>query len=148
MVGLLATAEAVLAARGGQAIFLGRFVGLLRALIPAAAGMARMPDRTFLVWTVAGGLIWAPRFVLLGYLAGGSYQRVADLAGLILLACWCWWAGCWPLPAGSPATPTRSAPSSPASWNDPPWRALRRRYGTLLGFLARRFSPRGHWGCR
>jgi ABC-type nitrate/sulfonate/bicarbonate transport system substrate-binding protein len=26
--------------------------------------------------------------------------------------------------------------------------ALRRRYGTLLGFLARRFSPQGHWGCR
>ncbi|HEV2921597.1 MAG TPA: VTT domain-containing protein, partial [Actinomycetota bacterium] len=35
--------QAVLAARGGQAIFVGRFVGLLRALMPAAAGMARTP---------------------------------------------------------------------------------------------------------
>jgi hypothetical protein len=41
---------------------------------------------------VIGGLIWAAGFVLLGYLAGGSYQRVADLAGqasLILLALSC-----------------------------------------------------------
>ena len=70
--------EAVMAARGGQAIFVGRFVGLLRALMPAAAGMARVPYRTFLVYTVAGGLIWGPGFVLLGYLAGNSYRRVAD----------------------------------------------------------------------
>jgi membrane protein DedA with SNARE-associated domain len=74
-------AQDALAARGGQAILLGRFVGLLRALLPTAAGMARMPYRTFLTYAVVGGLVWAPGFVLLGYLAGGSYQRVADLAG-------------------------------------------------------------------
>jgi membrane-associated protein len=40
--------QAVLAPRGGQAIFVGRFVELLRALMPAAASMSGMPYRTFL----------------------------------------------------------------------------------------------------
>jgi membrane protein DedA with SNARE-associated domain len=61
-----AKGEAYLRAKGGRAVFLGRFVGLLRALVPALAGMSRMPYRTFLPWNAAGGLIWAPGFVLLG----------------------------------------------------------------------------------
>src|ERR671931_2445991 len=70
-----ARGEAYLRERGGRAVFLGRFVGLLRALVPALAGMARMPYRTFLPWNAAGGSIWAPAFVLLGYLAGSSYRQ-------------------------------------------------------------------------
>lgn len=74
-------AEAYLRAKGGRAVFLGRFVGLLRALVPALAGMSRMPYRTFLPWNLAGGIIWAPGFVLLGYLAGSSWQEVERIAG-------------------------------------------------------------------
>jgi membrane protein DedA with SNARE-associated domain/membrane-associated phospholipid phosphatase len=76
-----ARGEAYLRAKGGRAVFFGRFVGLLRALVPALAGMSRMPYRTFLPWNVAGGIIWAPGFVLLGYLAGGSWRRVERIAG-------------------------------------------------------------------
>src|SRR5262245_47701589 len=76
-----AKGEAYLRAKGGRAVFLGRFVGLLRALVPALAGMSRMPYRTFLPWNVAGGIIWAPGFVFLGYLAGRSYQQVERIAG-------------------------------------------------------------------
>jgi membrane protein DedA with SNARE-associated domain/membrane-associated phospholipid phosphatase len=76
-----ARGEAYLRAKGGRAVFLGRFVGLLRALVPALAGMSRMPYRTFLPWNLAGGIIWAPGFVLLGYLAGGSWRRVEQIAG-------------------------------------------------------------------
>jgi membrane protein DedA with SNARE-associated domain/membrane-associated phospholipid phosphatase len=76
-----ARGEAYLRAKGGRAVFLGRFVGLLRALVPALAGMSRMPYRTFLPWNVAGGIIWAPGFVLLGYLAGSSWRRVEQIAG-------------------------------------------------------------------
>jgi membrane protein DedA with SNARE-associated domain len=84
-----ARGEAYLRAKGGRAVFLGRFVGLLRALVPALAGMSRMPYRTFLPWNLAGGIIWAPGFVLLGYVAGGSWRRVEQIAGrasLLLVA--------------------------------------------------------------
>ena len=115
--------QEALAARGGQAILVGRFVGLLRALMPTAAGMARMPYRTFLAYTVIGGLIWAPGFVLLGYVAGGSYQRVADLAGqgsLLLLALLILLGAPWsPPPASSPTTPGASRPPPPGSWTAP-----------------------------
>src|ERR671931_1783285 len=76
-----AKGEAYLRAKGGRAVFLGRFVGVLRALVPALAGMSRMPYRTFLPWNAAGGIIWAPAFVLLGYLAGSSWRRVEQIAG-------------------------------------------------------------------
>jgi membrane protein DedA with SNARE-associated domain len=35
----------------------------------------------FLAWNAAGGLTWAAGCVLLGYLAGNSYQRVERTAG-------------------------------------------------------------------
>lgn len=81
-------AEAYLEAKGGWAIFAGRFVGVLRALVPAVAGTARMPYRQFLAWNALGAVIWAPGTVLAGYLAGSSYKRVERLAGpagLVLL---------------------------------------------------------------
>lgn len=74
-------AEAYLAGKGGRAVFFGRFVGVLRAMVPTLAGLTRMPYRVFLPWNVAGALVWAPGFVLLGYAAGGSYDKVAQWAG-------------------------------------------------------------------
>lgn len=74
-------AEAYLNRHGGRAIFFGRFVGVLRAMVPTIAGLSRMPYRTFLPWNAAGGLIWAPGFVLMGYVAGGSYHQVAKWTG-------------------------------------------------------------------
>ncbi len=81
-------AEAYLEAKGGRAILVGRFVGVLRALVPAVAGTTRMPYRRFLAWNALGAIIWAPGTVLAGYLAGSSYRRVeryAGPAGLVLL---------------------------------------------------------------
>jgi membrane protein DedA with SNARE-associated domain len=39
---------------GGRAVLIGRWVGVLRALVPAAAGDSGLPYGTFLVWNVAG----------------------------------------------------------------------------------------------
>lgn len=74
-------AEDFLAQRGGRAVFFGRFVGVLRAMVPTIAGLSRMPYRRFLPWNVLGGVVWAPGFVLLGFVAGGSYHTVARWAG-------------------------------------------------------------------
>jgi membrane protein DedA with SNARE-associated domain/membrane-associated phospholipid phosphatase len=82
-------AERYLAERGGKAVFLGRFTAALRALTPGLAGMARMPYRTFAVYNVAGGVVWASAMVMVGYLAGASWQRAAHWAsriGLVILA--------------------------------------------------------------
>jgi undecaprenyl-diphosphatase len=73
---------------GGKSVFVGRFTAALRALIPGLAGMSRLPYGRFLAWNVAGGLLWATGFVLLGYVAGSQYHRIeryANYAGLALL---------------------------------------------------------------
>jgi membrane protein DedA with SNARE-associated domain/membrane-associated phospholipid phosphatase len=144
-----ARAEAYLRAKGGRAVFLGRFVGLLRALVPALAGMSRMPYRTFLPWNLAGGVIWAPGFVLLGYLAGGSYQRVERIAGrasLLLLALL--------VVVGAVVAAARWAAGNPERLRqvagrqlERPWVArLRARYRRQLAFLAKRLRPGGALG--
>lgn len=51
----------------GGAIFFGRAQALLRALVPALAGMNKVPYRTFLKWNAAGGIIFSTIVVLLGY---------------------------------------------------------------------------------
>ena len=67
--------------RGATAVFFGRFIGVLRALVPAIAGDSRMPYPRFLLWNVAGALVWAPATVLAGYLAGPSYRALERWLG-------------------------------------------------------------------
>ena len=70
-----------LARRGGSAVFLGRFTAFFRAVMPALAGSARMPYRRFAAYNMAGGLVWGVAFVLVGYLAGNSYEAVQRTVG-------------------------------------------------------------------
>jgi membrane-associated protein len=80
------SSEAFLLRRGGPAVFVGRFTAVLRALVPSAAGMAKLPYRTFALWNALGGSAWATGFVLVGYLAGESYKKVASYLGQGALA--------------------------------------------------------------
>lgn len=66
---------------GGRAVFFGRFVGVLRALVPALAGDARMPYRRFLFWNVVGALVASPAVILAGYFTGSSYHLVEKWLG-------------------------------------------------------------------
>jgi membrane-associated protein len=77
----LDAARALLARRGGAAVFLGRWVAFLRAVLPALAGSARMPYPRFLVWNAAGGIVWGASMVVLGYAAGASYAQAEKTVG-------------------------------------------------------------------
>lgn len=85
----LENARTYLRERGGRAVVAGRFTAFLRAVTPALAGASSMSYRRFLVFNVAGGLVWGVGVTLLGYFAGSSYQQVAHSLGqtsAILLA--------------------------------------------------------------
>jgi membrane protein DedA with SNARE-associated domain len=60
-------AEHIFTRYSGGAIFFGRAQALLRALIPALAGMHRVPYLTFLKWNAAGGIVFSSVVVTLGY---------------------------------------------------------------------------------
>lgn len=74
-------ARDLLARKGGSAVFLGRFVAFFRAVMPALAGMSRMPYPKFLTFNAIGGLVWGIGFVMLGFVAGNSYEKIAKTVG-------------------------------------------------------------------
>ena len=69
-------AEHIFAKYHGGAIFFGRAQALLRALVPALAGMHKVPYSTFLKWNAAGGIIFSTIVVLLGYGFANSLQML------------------------------------------------------------------------
>ncbi|MTL15444.1 DedA family protein [Nocardia seriolae] len=79
--GRIEQAQGYLAERGGWAVFLGRFTAFFRAMMPALAGTSGMPYRRFLLFNAIGGIVWGTAFVVLGYLAGQSYEAVAKPVG-------------------------------------------------------------------
>jgi membrane-associated protein len=60
-------AEAIFERYHGGAIFFGRAQALLRALVPALAGMNRVPYRTFIKWNAAGGIVFSTIVTFLGF---------------------------------------------------------------------------------
>lgn len=60
-------AQAIFDRYHGGAIFFGRAQALFRALVPALAGMNRVPYRTFIKWNAAGGIVFSTIVVFLGY---------------------------------------------------------------------------------
>ncbi|MCU0553009.1 MAG: DedA family protein, partial [Leptolyngbya sp. Prado105] len=66
----------------GKAVFLGRFVALLRIFASPLAGIAEMPYWKFTLYNTAGALTWATVMVSLSYFAG----QVVPLEKLFTLA--------------------------------------------------------------
>lgn len=75
-------AEQLFAEHGGRAVFLGRWVGALRAVVPFVAGLSRMSYGRFLVWNVLASVSWVTAVLTTGYLAG---EAVADLVDRVSL---------------------------------------------------------------
>ena len=67
-------AEHIFARYHGGAIFFGRAQALLRASVPALAGMHNVPYRTFLKWNAAGGIFFSTAVIVLGYEFANSLQ--------------------------------------------------------------------------
>lgn len=67
----LTKADAFFAKHGGVAITLGRFIPIVRTIIPFNAGSSKMSQKTFMLFNILGGVIWISLFVTTGYFLGG-----------------------------------------------------------------------------
>jgi len=75
--------ENVLAAGGARALLFAKFLPGLSTVAPPVSGMTGMPLARFLVWDVAGALVWSGTYFALGYVFSGQLERVAEVvAGL------------------------------------------------------------------
>ncbi|HUY57710.1 MAG TPA: DedA family protein [Candidatus Micrarchaeaceae archaeon] len=61
--------------RGPLAVFVARFIAVLRTFGAIVAGSAQMRYRTFLLFNALGGAAWATAYGLLGFELGRAYQR-------------------------------------------------------------------------
>jgi len=76
-----AKAEGMLHRLGGRGVFGARFVAFARTLLPRLAGAADMPYRRFVTWNVPGATLFVSASVLVGYVAGESYETASEYLG-------------------------------------------------------------------
>jgi membrane protein DedA with SNARE-associated domain len=79
---------------GSRAVFLGRFVPVLRATLGWMAGVGRMRFGSFLLWNVAGAVVWGCLIGLAAYYLGAAVVKAVErdvgigigvIAGILLL---------------------------------------------------------------
>ena len=68
--------EAFFHRHGGKAVLFGRFMPVVRALVPFVAGASNLYYPAFVFYTVVGGVVWSSGIVLIGYTAGKNWHRV------------------------------------------------------------------------
>ncbi len=79
----LAASEAFFARHGGKAVFLGRFVPLLRSVIGWMAGVGGLPWWRYLAWNISGAIVWSFGIGLSAYFFGAAAVKAAQAWGTI-----------------------------------------------------------------
>ncbi|GIF67947.1 hypothetical protein Ais01nite_59820 [Asanoa ishikariensis] len=138
-----AKAEGMLHRLGGRGVLGARFVAFGRTLVPRLAGAAGMPYRRFVSWNAPGVLLFASASVLVGYVAGESYETVSEYLGkatgavviLLLTIVVIVLAGRW---LGRNPDPFRALVARAGAL--PPLRWVNQRFGVLFFLLTMRLG--------
>ncbi len=71
------------ARRGRLAVFVARFLSVLRTFGAILAGAGEMRWPTYLLFNALGGIAWATAYGVLGFELGKAYQHLSGTIGLI-----------------------------------------------------------------
>ena len=71
------------ARHGPKAVFIARWIALVRFAAAWLAGIDKMPFRQFFFWNALGGITWGITFGLVGYFGGHAAANVLAQAGII-----------------------------------------------------------------
>lgn len=66
---------------GQKIVFVFRFMPALRTIVSLPAGVFHMHPARFILWTLAGALIWNIILAYAGYLLGANLKRIDDWLG-------------------------------------------------------------------
>lgn len=71
---------------GGKSVFIGRFLGPLRAVIPVIAGMMHMPNIKFLTANITSAVLWSFIYILPGVFIGRATSELSkELSTKVLI---------------------------------------------------------------
>lgn len=70
---------------GGKSVFIGRFFGPLRSVVPLAAGILAMPSDRFWFANIASAVVWAPLLLFAGELVGKIGARMLGSGNPVLV---------------------------------------------------------------
>lgn len=144
-------ADAFFQRHGGKSVFLGRFIGFARAIVPFLAGTSRMPYRVFMRFNVLGAAIWSSALVSLGYVLGAGWRHAERwvgaasliLGGFFLLFLALVWIH---------HIAVRHEKQLQQRWQrilrSSRMRRLRRRISPAISFIRARMSPHGYFSAR
>jgi membrane-associated protein len=79
----------ILKKRGAWAVFFGRWLPVVRTLMPAAAGTAQLPYRKFLPAAMAGAASWSLAHISIGASMGAAAKQIEkylNTGGLVVVA--------------------------------------------------------------
>ncbi len=62
---------------GGKSVFIGRFLGPLRSIIPVVAGMMRMSNHQFLIANSTSAILWSGLYILPGVFLGVAASELS-----------------------------------------------------------------------
>ncbi len=82
---LIAQGETFFARHGGKAIFIGRFITGVKAVIPGVAGMLGMSYRHFTIINVISAFVWAAAHILPGMLLTGYLKSIGLSLELVII---------------------------------------------------------------
>lgn len=81
----LLRAQAFYEKHGGKTIIIARFMPIVRTFAPVVAGVGRMEYRSFLMYNVAGGVLWIWSMLLTGWVLARTVPGVAKHVEKIIL---------------------------------------------------------------
>jgi membrane-associated protein len=70
---------------GAKTVVLARFMPIVRTFAPLVAGAAGMRYRTFLTFSVAGGLAWIWSMLLIGYFLGRRFPGISQHLEIMII---------------------------------------------------------------
>jgi membrane-associated protein len=73
------------AKHGAKTVVLARFMPIVRTFAPLVAGAAGMRYRTFLTFSVLGGIAWIWSMLLVGYFLGSRFPAVSEHLELVII---------------------------------------------------------------
>ncbi|MCD6048411.1 MAG: lssY [Gammaproteobacteria bacterium] len=97
---LLSNGEIFFNRYGGLSVFIGRFAGPVRPIIPVVAGMLNMPPLNFFIANITSAIAWAVIYMAPGILLGAISEQLAPhvaarLLVILAIITFLVWLCCW-----------------------------------------------------